>query len=56
MTTYFTYEYGLDKEVYVATGGLIAHWFSHVFCRYFSKGGKVEQGLVVVMHDFYSYA
>ncbi len=52
ITTYLTYEYALDKEVYVATGGLIAIGVVMFFAGLFQKNGKTEQGLVVVMHDF----
>lgn len=52
ITTYLTYEYALDKEVYVATGGLAVIGIIMVIAGLFQKGGKIEQGLVVVMHDF----
>jgi maltose/moltooligosaccharide transporter len=52
ITTYFTYEYALDKEVYVATGGLAVIGVVMLIAGLFQKGGKIEQGLVVVMHDF----
>lgn len=52
ITTYLTYEYALDKEVYVATGGLAVIGFVMLLAGFFQKRGKVEQGLVVVMHDF----
>lgn len=52
ITTYLTYEYALDKEVYVATGGLAVIGVIMLIAGLFQKGGKIEQGLVVVMHDF----
>ena len=52
ITTYLTYEYALDKEVYVATGGLAVIGLVMLIAGIFQKRGKVEQGLVVVMHDF----
>jgi maltose/moltooligosaccharide transporter len=52
ITTYFTYEYALDKEVYVATGGLAVIGVVMLIAGLFQKGGKIKQGLVVVMHDF----
>lgn len=52
ITTLLTYEYALDKEVYVATGGLAAIGLVMLIAGLFQKGGKIEQGLVVVMHDF----
>ncbi|MEX0721890.1 MAG: MFS transporter [Balneolaceae bacterium] len=52
VATYLTYEYGLDKEVYVATVGLVAVGFVGLVAGLFQKSGKIENGLVVVMHDF----
>ncbi len=52
LTTYFTYAFALDKEVYVATGGLIAVGLVSLLAGMLQKAGKTEQGLVVVMHDF----
>jgi len=52
VTTYLTYEYALDKEVYVATGGIAVIGVIMLIAGLLQKGGKVEQGLVVVMHDF----
>ena len=52
ITTYLTYEFTLDKEVYVATGGLAVIGVIMLIAGLFQKRGKVEQGLVVVMHDF----
>jgi len=50
--TYLTYEFALDKEVYVATAGLGAIGLIMMIAGLFQKSGKIEQGLVVVMHDF----
>jgi len=50
--TYLTYEFALDKEVYVATAGLAAIGLIMMIAGLFQKSGKIEQGLVVVMHDF----
>ena len=52
ITTYLTYAYGLEKEVYVATGGLIAAGLVSLIAGLLQKGGKTDHGLVVVMHDF----
>ena len=52
ITTYLTYEFALEKEVYVATGGLAVIGVVMLIAGLFQKRGKVEQGLVVVMHDF----
>lgn len=52
ITTWLTYEYALDKEVYVATGGLTVVGLIMFFAGILQKAGKTEQGLVVVMHDF----
>lgn len=51
ITTYLTWAYELDKEVYVATGGLIAVGLISLIAGMLQKSGKTEQGLVVVMHD-----
>lgn len=51
-TTYLTYHFALEKEVYVATGGLFVVGLISLFAGLLQKNGKVEQGLVVVMHDF----
>ncbi|MCH2449492.1 MAG: MFS transporter [Gracilimonas sp.] len=50
--TYLTYLYTLDKEVYVATGGLAVVGIIMLVAGFLQKSGKTEQGLVVVMHDF----
>jgi maltose/moltooligosaccharide transporter len=50
--TYLTYLYNLDKEVYVATGGLAVVGIIMLVAGFLQKSGKTEQGLVVVMHDF----
>lgn len=50
--TYLTYLYALDKEVYVATGGLAVVGIIMLVAGFLQKSGKTEQGLVVVMHDF----
>ncbi|WP_020402130.1 MFS transporter [Gracilimonas tropica] len=52
VTTWLTYEYGLDKEVYVATGGLTVVGLVMAMAGILQKAGKTGQGLVVVMHDF----
>ncbi|MFP8488138.1 MFS transporter [Gracilimonas sp. Q87] len=52
VTTWLTYHYGLDKEVYVATGGLAVVGLVMMVAGLLQKSGKTEQGLVVVMHDF----
>ncbi|MEP1306908.1 MAG: MFS transporter [Balneola sp.] len=51
ITTYLTMSFELDKEVFVATGGLIAVGLISLMAGMFQKSGKTEQGLVVVMHD-----
>lgn len=51
ITTYLTMAYELDKEVYVATIGLIAVGVISLIAGMLQKSGKTEQGLVVVMHD-----
>lgn len=51
ITTYLTYNYALDKEVYVATIGLAVVGLIALFAGMLQKSGKTEQGLVVVMHD-----
>lgn len=50
--TYATYAYALEKEVYVATGGLFVAGLISIIAGWLQKSGKTEQGLVVVMHDF----
>jgi maltose/moltooligosaccharide transporter len=52
ITTWLTYEYSLDKEVFVATGGLTVVGLVMMVAGMLQKAGKTEQGLVVVMHDF----
>lgn len=52
VTTWLTYEYSLDKEVFVATGGLTVVGLIMMLAGMLQKAGKTEQGLVVVMHDF----
>ncbi|MDR9417340.1 MFS transporter [Gracilimonas sp.] len=52
ITTWLTYEYALDKEVYVATGGLTVVGLIMMLSGFLQKTGKTDQGLVVVMHDF----
>ena len=52
ITTWLTYEYTLDKEVFVATGGLTVVGLVMMVAGMLQKAGKTEQGLVVVMHDF----
>lgn len=52
VTTWLTYEYALDKEVYVATGGLTVVGLIMMVAGLLQKSGKTDQGLVVVMHDF----
>lgn len=51
ITTYLTLVFELDKEVYVATMGLIAVGVISLIAGMLQKSGKTEQGLVVVMHD-----
>jgi len=51
ITTYLTVIFELDKEVYVATVGLIAVGLISLIAGMLQKSGKTEQGLVVVMHD-----
>ena len=51
ITTYLTMNFELDKEVYVATGGLIVVGLISLLAGMLQKAGKIEQGLVVVMHD-----
>lgn len=52
VTTWLTYEFNLDKEVFVATGGLTVVGLVMMVAGMLQKAGKTEQGLVVVMHDF----
>ena len=52
VTTWLTYEFSLDKEVFVATGGLTVVGLVMMVAGMLQKAGKTEQGLVVVMHDF----
>ncbi|MTI87969.1 MAG: SLC45 family MFS transporter [Balneolaceae bacterium] len=52
ITTYLTYTYQLDKEVYVATGGLSSVGLVALIAGFIQKSGKTKNGLVVVMHDF----
>ncbi|MDZ7806691.1 MAG: MFS transporter [Gracilimonas sp.] len=52
VTTWLTYKYSLDKEVFVATGGLTVVGLVMMVAGMLQKSGKTEQGLVVVMHDF----
>ena len=52
VTTWLTYEFSLDKEVFVATGGLTVVGLVMMAAGMLQKAGKTEQGLVVVMHDF----
>lgn len=52
VTTWLTYHYGLDKEVYVATGGITVVGLVMMVAGFLQRSGKTEQGLVVVMHDF----
>lgn len=51
LTTYLTYYFGLDKEVYVATGSLLVVGFISLVAGMLQKSGNTTQGLVVVMHD-----
>jgi len=52
ITTYLTYTFALEKEVYVATGSLSVAGLVALIAGIFQKGGKTDNGLVVVMHDF----
>jgi len=51
LTTYLTYYFEFDKEVYVATGGLLVVGLISLFAGMLQKSGNTTQGLVVVMHD-----
>lgn len=51
IATYLTYAFELDKEVFVATGGLTAVGIISLIAGMLQKAGKTSQGLVVVMHD-----
>jgi maltose/moltooligosaccharide transporter len=51
LTTYLTYAFALDKEVYVATGGLAVVGLVLLVAGLLQKSGNTENGLVVVMHD-----
>lgn len=51
ITTYLTMSFELDKEVYVATGGLFVIGLISLVAGMLQKSGKIKQGLVVVMHD-----
>ena len=52
VTTYLTWEFDLEKEVYVATAGLFTAGFVALIAGLFQRSGKTENGLVIVMHDF----
>jgi maltose/moltooligosaccharide transporter len=52
LTTYLTYNFALEKELYVATGGLAVVGLVMLIAGMLQKAGKTEHGLVVVMHDF----
>ncbi|MBD3615938.1 MAG: MFS transporter [Gracilimonas sp.] len=52
ITTYLTYNFALEKELYVATGGLSVVGIIMLVAGFLQKSGNTEQGLVVVMHDF----
>lgn len=49
--TWLTWNFELDKEVYVATGGLTAVGLIMMIAGLFQRSGKIDNGLVVVMHD-----
>ncbi len=49
--TLLTYYFDLDKEVYVATGGLAVVGLIFAVAGYFQQVGRTESGLVQVMHD-----
>ena len=51
LATILTYVFALDKEVYVATGGLAVVGLVFSLAGYLQQSGKTESGLVVVMHD-----
>ncbi len=51
ITTWLTYNYSLDKEVFVATGGLAVVGLIMSVAGFLQKSGKTNHGLVVVMHD-----
>ena len=51
LATILTYVFALDKEVYVATGGLAVVGLVFSLAGYLQQFGKTESGLVVVMHD-----
>lgn len=51
LATILTYYFSLDKEVYVATGGLAVVGLIFTIAGYLQQSGKIESGLVVVMHD-----
>ncbi len=52
VSTYLAFNFEWDKEVYVATIGLVAVGLISMIAGMLQKSGKTEQGLVVVMHDF----
>lgn len=52
VSTYLTYEFSLDKEMYVACIGLVAVGIISTIAGLLQRAGRTEQGLVVVMHDF----
>lgn len=51
VATYFTFSFELDKEVYIASGGLFVVGLVSLLAGVLQKSGKTNQGLVVVMHD-----
>ena len=52
LTTAAVYLTGYDLELYIITVGLITTGVISLAAGFLQKGGKTEQGLVVVMHDF----
>ena len=52
LLSFWVYAYGYDAELYIVTIGLSVLGVISLAAGYLQKGGKTEQGLVVVAHDF----
>jgi maltose/moltooligosaccharide transporter len=51
-TTWWVYHGGYDIELYILTIGLLVLGLISLTAGFLQRGGKTEQGLVVVTHDF----
>ena len=52
VTTFMVYQFELDLELYILTVGTLVMGAVALLAGLIQKGGRTEQGLVVVMHDF----